>query len=319
MKNSSQLNAEKPLIGRHLPWVSNKMMQARGFTIVELLIVIVVIAILAAITIVAYNGIQDRARSAALRSDLTQIDKQLKLFQSDKGTYPATVSTNCSTTPDSATNKCLKVSSGNTVSSYSSPSSGNSYNLTVTNTESNLSYVLTSSQIWATKNLNVGTMIAGTATPSNNGTIEKYCYGDSEANCDTYGALYTWDEAMQYSTAAGAQGICPAGSHIPTDEEWKTLEMSLGMTRSQADTTGWRGTDQGTQLKSGGTSGMNIPLAGYRSTAGSFTNFSASAFVWSSSESGGSAWDRALDSGLATVNRYTNDKAKGFSVRCLEN
>ncbi|OYX53307.1 hypothetical protein B7Y92_03415 [Candidatus Saccharibacteria bacterium 32-50-13] len=276
------------------------MMQARGFTIVELLIVIVVIAILAAITIVAYNGIQDRARSAALRSDLTQIDKQLKLFQS-------------------ATNKCLKVSSGNTVSSYSSPSSGNSYNLTVTNTESNLSYVLTSSQIWATKNLNVGTMIAGTATPSNNGTIEKYCYGDSEANCDTYGALYTWDEAMQYSTAAGAQGICPAGSHIPTDEEWKTLEMSLGMTRSQADTTGWRGTDQGTQLKSGGTSGMNIPLAGYRSTAGSFSPFSAYAYVWSSSESGGSAWYRYLNSGFATVNRYAGDKAYGFSVRCLEN
>ncbi len=295
------------------------MKRSRGFTIVELLIVIVVIAILAAITIVAYNGIQDRARSAALRSDLTQVDKQLKLFQADKGKYPATVSTNCTTSPDSATNKCLNVSSGNTISSYSSPSSGDSYNLTISNTGGNLSYVLTSSQTWATKNLNVGTMIAGTATPSNNGTIEKYCYGDSEANCTTYGALYTWDEAMQYSTTEGVQGICPSGSHIPTDNELKTLEMSLGMTQTQADASGWRGTDQGTQLKSGGTSGMSVPLAGYRSTAGSFATLGSSAYVWSSSESGGSAWRRNLGSGNATVNRSTNDKARGYSVRCLEN
>ena len=80
----------------------------QAFTIVELLIVIVVIAILAAITIVAYNGIQDRARSAALQSDLSQVDKQLKLFQAENGTYPATVSTNCTASPDSTTNKCLK-------------------------------------------------------------------------------------------------------------------------------------------------------------------------------------------------------------------
>lgn len=291
----------------------------RGFTIVELLIVIVVIAILAVIAVVAYNGIQDRARSAALRSDLTQIDKQLKLFKADKGQYPTTVSTNCTTSPDSATNKCLKLSSGNTISSYNSPSSGNSYTVTVSNAGSTLSYVLTSSQAWATTNLNVGTMIAGTASPSNNGIIEKYCYNDSEANCATYGALYTWDEAMQYSTTPGAQGICPSGSHIPTGNEWKTLEMSLGMTQTQADATGWRGTDQGTQLKSGGSSGLDVPLAGYRSTAGSFAHLGSNAYVWSSSESGGSAWSRSLNSGYAAVGRSTYVKARGFSVRCLEN
>ena len=46
-----------------------------GFTIVELLIVIVVIAILAAITIVAYNGIQERARITKIKADLNQISK----------------------------------------------------------------------------------------------------------------------------------------------------------------------------------------------------------------------------------------------------
>lgn len=51
----------------------------KGFTIVELLIVIVVIAILAAIVIVAYNGIQDRAREAKIEADLGQIEKAIIL------------------------------------------------------------------------------------------------------------------------------------------------------------------------------------------------------------------------------------------------
>lgn len=60
-----------------------------GFTIVELLIVIVVIAILAAITIVAYNGIQQRASNAKTEQALTSWLKAIKLYKADKGTYPA--------------------------------------------------------------------------------------------------------------------------------------------------------------------------------------------------------------------------------------
>jgi prepilin-type N-terminal cleavage/methylation domain-containing protein len=62
-----------------------------GFTIVELLIVIVIIGILAAITIVAYNGIQDRAKSTTLMSDLTVSAKQLRLDQITNNAFPATV------------------------------------------------------------------------------------------------------------------------------------------------------------------------------------------------------------------------------------
>lgn len=59
-----------------------------GFTIVELLIVIVVIGILAAITIVAYNGIQSRAHDAAIRSDFHNIVTKLEMYRVDNGFYP---------------------------------------------------------------------------------------------------------------------------------------------------------------------------------------------------------------------------------------
>lgn len=61
---------------------------AYGFTIVELLIVIVVIAILAAISIVAYSGIQNRANNTAIMNDLAAMKKQAMLFQASEGVYP---------------------------------------------------------------------------------------------------------------------------------------------------------------------------------------------------------------------------------------
>lgn len=64
-----------------------------GFTLVELLIVIVIIAILAAITIVAYNGIQARARESSAIADLSSIAKQIEAYNVINGSYPATVAT----------------------------------------------------------------------------------------------------------------------------------------------------------------------------------------------------------------------------------
>jgi len=59
-----------------------------GFTIVELLIVIVVIAILAAISIVAYNGIQKRATITRTTSDLNMINKAILTYHAEHGSYP---------------------------------------------------------------------------------------------------------------------------------------------------------------------------------------------------------------------------------------
>lgn len=63
-----------------------------GFTIVELLIVIVVIGILAAITIVAFNGVSQKARVAATQSALEQASKKLAIYQVTNGSYPAQLS-----------------------------------------------------------------------------------------------------------------------------------------------------------------------------------------------------------------------------------
>ncbi len=59
-----------------------------GFTIVELLIVIVVIAILAAISVVAYNGIQSRANDSAVQSDVSNLAKKILLYEAENGQYP---------------------------------------------------------------------------------------------------------------------------------------------------------------------------------------------------------------------------------------
>lgn len=64
--------------------------RVKGFTIVELLIVIVVIAILATISIVAYNGVQNRAYEAAVRTDLESYGKKISMYrvQNEEEKYP---------------------------------------------------------------------------------------------------------------------------------------------------------------------------------------------------------------------------------------
>ncbi|NCA87271.1 MAG: hypothetical protein EOM83_17200, partial [Clostridia bacterium] len=68
-------------------------------------------------------------------------------------------------------------------------------------------------QCWMGKNLNFGQMIENATNMTNNSIAEKYCYDNNPANCDTYGALYKWGEAMQYTTTEGIEGLCPDGWH----------------------------------------------------------------------------------------------------------
>jgi prepilin-type N-terminal cleavage/methylation domain-containing protein len=66
----------------------HKHKQQTGFTIVELLIVIVVIGILAAITIVAYSGMQNRAYNTSIQNDLGAMAKKIMAASADTGIYP---------------------------------------------------------------------------------------------------------------------------------------------------------------------------------------------------------------------------------------
>jgi uncharacterized protein (TIGR02145 family) len=141
----------------------------------------------------------------------------------------------------------------------------------------------------------------------------------STANYETYGVLYNWPAVM-------TEGICPSGWHIPSDGEWQTMEISLGMSESEAADTGWRGTDEGYQMKS--TSGWNsggnssnssgftgLP-GGYRYSGG-FDVSGNAGYWWSASESGSNSWSRRLSFNYDNVYRYYDNRQYDFSARCV--
>jgi uncharacterized protein (TIGR02145 family) len=120
--------------------------------------------------------------------------------------------------------------------------------------------VLIGTQCWLKENLNVGTM----QNPSNNGIIDKYCYNNNPVNCATYGGLYLWDEAMQYVTTEGAQGICPTGWHMPTEAQAQAL-----LTFVNNDGNALKRDDQGSGAGQGtNTSGFSALLAGAKGYSG---------------------------------------------------
>jgi len=94
----------------------NSRAKQKGFTIVELLIVIVVIGILAAITIVAYNGIQTRAENTKTINAVSQWAKALQLYKAEKGNYPTVHSClgDTSTYADSHNGRCWGLSGDGT-------------------------------------------------------------------------------------------------------------------------------------------------------------------------------------------------------------
>lgn len=72
----------------------SKFVSQRGFTIVELLIVVVVIAVLATLPVAAYSGMQQRGRDTQRVSDMKAIVKGLEMYKTLNGNYPATNTTN---------------------------------------------------------------------------------------------------------------------------------------------------------------------------------------------------------------------------------
>ena len=171
-------------------------------------------------------------------------------------------------------------------------------------------------QCWMQENLNIGTMISGGSNQTDNGVLEKYCYDNNIGNCDTYGGLYQWDEMMGYVTTEGAQGICPAGWHLPTDAEWCVLENEVDAGTVSCSTTGWRGTDGGTNLKLGGTSGFEALAGGRRGQNGVFGYMDSIYYFWTSTFNNTA---RQLQTGFPTIYRHENiSGGYGFNLRCLK-
>ncbi|MFH1428479.1 MAG: FISUMP domain-containing protein [Candidatus Margulisiibacteriota bacterium] len=182
--------------------------------------------------------------------------------------------------------------------------------------------VLVGSQCWMASALNVGIKLAtGADMPGNNGIIEKWCYGNLDANCTADGGLYPWNEAMQYSTTEGARGICPADWHIPTENEQQILAAFLTDIpyTCNPSRTGWDCEPAGTKLLLGGSSGLNFLSAGNRNSAGSFLELGISSDIWSSTQFGVTeAWFQSVHEGDVEVNRNNFPKSSGFSIRCLK-
>jgi uncharacterized protein (TIGR02145 family) len=139
-------------------------------------------------------------------------------------------------------------------------------------------------------------------------------------NYETHGVLYNWPAVM-------TEGICPLGWHVPSDGDWQIMEMYLGMSESDAAETGFRGTDQGDQMKStsgwdsgsgSDSSGFNALPGGYRNSASSFDRIGNHVYWWSISEYGSYSTDRKLNSFNDNVSRFNDARYNGFSARCVK-
>ena len=69
--------------------MTTKNIKNQGFTLVELLIVIVIIAILTVVSLVAYNGLQNQAKTSAAKSAADAVAKKAELYNTAKSKYPA--------------------------------------------------------------------------------------------------------------------------------------------------------------------------------------------------------------------------------------
>ena len=167
--------------------------------------------------------------------------------------------------------------------------------------------VIIGDQVWMAENLNYYT---------DSGSWE-YEYFSSYAS--SYGRLYDWKTASE---------ACPSGWHLPSDEEWKQLETEIGMSLSEADSTLWRGTDEGLKLKTSKSWNCNDNGTNEHSFSAlpggyyAYNNFYAEgyqAYFWSSTSYSDSsyAWMRMLSYNNTELFRGGFGKNDRISVRCV--
>lgn len=179
--------------------------------------------------------------------------------------------------------------------------------------------VIIGNQCWMDENLNIGVAIIGTENQTNNGILEKYCYDNSTANCNTYGGLYQWDEMMQYVTTEGAQGICPGGWHIPSLAELNTLIHHLdsavaGGKMKEAGLAHWASPNTGATNSSGFTA---LP-GGYKNACCNFGFLTVDGWFWVSTQGTTTwAWSNGLSYAFTNCFVFSNLKSSALSCRCV--
>ncbi len=194
-------------------------------------------------------------------------------------------------------------------------------------------------QLWMTENLKTTTYNDGTSidliendSAWNNDSTGAYCWydNDEETYSDPYGAIYNWN-------AVSTGKLCPDGWHVPSDEEWKTLEMELGMSQAQADGRDERGFNEGSQLAGNdtlwphdhlrdnnlfGSSGFKaLPGGGrlgdefyYMGVYGCYCSTTSR-----SQPNNSYFWCRIVTYNKNGILRNSRQKDNGWSVRCLKN
>ncbi len=190
-------------------------------------------------------------------------------------------------------------------------------------------------QWWMAENLKVTHYRNGDAIPnvtavSTWSTLSTgaYCnYNNDTTNVATYGRLYNW------FAVDDSRNIAPAGWHVPTDDEWKELEMHLGMTQAQADLMNQaRGTDEGGKLKEAGTVHWSTPNTGATNSSGftalpagnvdgdvgNFNNLNNWCDFWTSSHLATIyGIYRNMENDISMITRGRCLRSYGFSVRCV--
>jgi uncharacterized protein (TIGR02145 family) len=185
-------------------------------------------------------------------------------------------------------------------------------------------------QCWFKENLRSGNYRNGDAIPGNLSSSSwqnttsgaQTIYSNNAGNLTTYGRLYNW-----YATQ-DSRGLCPTGFHVPSDSEWMMLEMALGMTDLQSNAWGWRGIDQGTQMKSSlvdsppwnGTNSSDFSglPAGFRNSLSFYGSLGTMSIWWTATPNADYAFSRSLQSSEQKVNRSQGVLQSGFSVRCVQ-
>jgi uncharacterized protein (TIGR02145 family) len=190
-------------------------------------------------------------------------------------------------------------------------------------------------QWWMAENLKVIHYRNGDPIPNvtdnsewTNLSIGAYSNYDNDINhVTTYGRLYNWYAVND------SRNIAPEGWHVAKDGEWKQLEMYLGMSQSEADVEGDRGTDEGGKLKEAGTAHWDSPNTGATNESGfsalpggcryTFEGYCHDlrqyASFWSSTQYGpNSAFSRYLGYRNSDIERAHVHMRCGYSIRCVQ-